>query len=380
MTEDGRAIRKNTFIDIPLDIRLPHFIQDEVVSEDGPLMGNFKLSLQSVICHRGNSVHSGHYISFIRGHQVADGDAGSSRRLSNNTNPPVYAEDKWIRFDDLAPTRVEYVDIEKAMRDEMPYLLFYQVTPMHEMHTLPEVDPPSYHDSGIGVTVSSPHSTEQSLRGASEGYFDGVNEPPVPPTRASSEIDRADEPRKSINLSDERRGSLAFTEASVASTASIHTPSAPVTPGEETATQRIQRAARGLAKSANKSRPTSQSGEGRLSMTLSRLNWRASKEQLSNKSEITKQVTKEKEIVPTTAVPDVPSEVQDTSAIDDSALKTDDESTPQKASKKDKKRSKSKGPAEIMDHEHNQHHLHRGKGKGKDKDKSKDIDRECKIM
>ena len=374
MTEDGRAIRKNTFIDIPLDIRLPHFIQDDVVSGDGPLMGNFKLSLQSVICHRGNSVHSGHYISFIRGHHVADGDAGSSRRLSNNSNPPVYAEDQWIKFDDLAATRVEHVDIEKAMRDEMPYLLFYQVTPMHELHALPEADPPSYHDSGIGVTVSSPHSTEQSSRNHNEGYFDGVNEPPAPPARASSEIERTEEARKSINLPEDRRGSLAFTEISTASTASNHIPSAPVTPGEETAAQRISRAARTFTKSTSKSRPTSQSGEGRLSMTLSRLNWRTSKEQLSGKSE----APKEKEAGPPTPGPmvtDASIETNDT-AIDDSHLRTDDESTPVKVSKKDKKRSKSKGPADIVDPDTS--HQHRGRWKGKDK--SKDIDRECKIM
>jgi hypothetical protein len=396
MTEDGRAVRKNTFIDIPLDIRLPHFIQDEVISEDGPLVGNFKLSLQSVICHRGNSVHSGHYISFIRGHQVADGDAGSSRRLSNNTNPPVYAEDKWVRFDDLAPTRVQYVDIEKAMRDEMPYLLFYQVTPMHELHSLPEMDPPSYQDSGIGLTVSSPQSTEQSLKGTTEGYFDGANDPKVPATRSSSDADRTDEPRRSINLTDERRGSLAFTEVSMASTATIAsapgTPgeetvaqrmsrvAAPVTPGEETAAQRMSRAAARFTKSANKSRPSSQSGEGRLSLTLSRLNWRASKEQLFNKTDNTKE--KDNVLANGSSITDGASETPESSAIDDSVLKTDDESTPTKVTKKDKKRNKSKGPAEVVDQDHHNQHTHhlRGKGKGKDKDKPKDIDRECTIM
>lgn len=81
--------RQNTFIDIPLDIRLPHFIQDEMTPNTEPLMGNFKLSLQSIICHRGNSLNVGHYISIVRGtSEVPDGDFRSDRRLSVTSDPP----------------------------------------------------------------------------------------------------------------------------------------------------------------------------------------------------------------------------------------------------------------------------------------------------
>lgn len=386
MTNDGQATRKNTFIDIPLDIKLPHFIQEDMVSEDGPLMGNFKLSLQSVICHRGNSVHSGHYISFIRGTtQAADGDIGSSRRLSNNMNPPHYAEDRWIKFDDLADPRVQYVDIEQAMIDEMPYLLFYQVQPTYEM-TLPkcpEILPPSYTSPTIGVTYSTPTSTTRK-GSMQDGYFDGANDHSG---RLSTEFEEPDGPRRSINLSEERRGSLAFTDMSLTSTASTLVTSAPVTPGavtpsgEETTGQRMSRAA-AIFRPANKSRPTSAAGEGRLSLTLSRLNWRASKEQLNSKTEITKENPTEESITST----DTPNqtttslESSEPTAIDETHITIDEESTPQSKPKKNKKRDKSRDPGETAEHEHEHHHYHRSKGKAKERDKSKDIDRECGIM
>ncbi|KAG9232767.1 ubiquitin carboxyl-terminal hydrolase-domain-containing protein [Amylocarpus encephaloides] len=404
MTADGYATRKNTFIDIPLDIKLPHFIQEDMVTESGPLMGNFKLSLQSVICHRGISVHSGHYISFVRS-TSADGDAESSRRLSNNMHPPHYAEDTWIRFDDLANPRIQKVDIEQAMKDEMPYLLFYQVQPTYDMSgATQEVGPPSYHDSGIGVTISSPASTNPNKHAKDEGYFDGTQDE-TPSIRLSSECERpVDEPRRSINLPEDRRGSLAFTEMSTTSTASIII-SAPVTPGEETAAQRMSRAAARFTKSASKSRPTSQSGENRLSFTLSRLNWRASKEQLISKVEATMEnaagepATKEtatKETpgkaigtreTPATPDPlslqtDLPSDSRRASTMIEEVTVKPDEGAPSQNAKKNKKRDRSKGVGDALEHEHHHHHHHKGKEKSKHKEKSKDkeIDRECVMM
>ncbi|CAG8975158.1 hypothetical protein HYALB_00004457 [Hymenoscyphus albidus] len=373
MTNDGQATRKDTFIDIPLDIKLPHFIQEDMISEDGPLMGNFKLSLQSVICHRGTSVHSGHYISFIRGAtQAADGDIGSSRRLSNNMHPPHYAEDRWIKFDDLADPRVQYVDIEKAMVEEMPYLLFYQVQPTYEMtpSRCPDILPPSYTSPTIGVTCSSPRLAARKER-MQDGYFDGANDHS---NRLSSETEVQDEPRISINMSEERRGSI-LTDMSLTSSKSTQMTSAPVTPGavtptgEETTGQRMSRAAARF-KTTNKSRPTSAAGEGRLSLTLSRLNWRASKEQLISKTEGTKEIV-EKENVSSP-------EAQEPNATDEVHITMDEENTPKL--KKSKKRDKSRGPGEVVDPEHENHHHDRSKGKAKEKDKTKDIDRECSVM
>ena len=61
---NGRSVRLNTYVDIPIEIGLPHFIQDDQMSDQSAPFGNFKLSLQSVVCHRGSSTHSGHYVRF----------------------------------------------------------------------------------------------------------------------------------------------------------------------------------------------------------------------------------------------------------------------------------------------------------------------------
>lgn len=114
-TKTGRAIRLDTYVDIPLEIGLPHFIQDDSMDESGPIYGNFKLSLQSVVCHRGISVDSGHYVALVR----STGTKGSEGEVSH-----------WLRFDDLASPRVSLVDIHKALREEASYLLFYQILPV----------------------------------------------------------------------------------------------------------------------------------------------------------------------------------------------------------------------------------------------------------
>jgi hypothetical protein len=112
-TADGRAIRLGTQIDIPIEIGVPHFIQDDSIDENSAFHGNFKLSLQAVVCHRGNSVDSGHYVALVRG-----------KPTTNTSTGP------WMRFDDLAATRIQSVDIERALREETPYLLFYQIVPI----------------------------------------------------------------------------------------------------------------------------------------------------------------------------------------------------------------------------------------------------------
>lgn len=116
--ENGRPTRLGTYIDIPVEIGLPHFIQEDHV-QNGTNFGNFKLSLQSVVCHRGNSVDSGHYIALVRG--------------TSRTDPGVNEDaTHWLRFDDLAPQRVTLVDILEALRQETPYLLFYQIMPIND--------------------------------------------------------------------------------------------------------------------------------------------------------------------------------------------------------------------------------------------------------
>ena len=136
MIEQGVPIRQNTLIDIPDKMRLPHFMVVDGVKTDQEADGlsqEYKLVLQSVVCHRGDSLHSGHYIAFAR---VAPKLLTDNRRHDHDP-PPDYEEAQWVRFDDLAvEERVTYVDdIKESLREEMPYLLFYQIVPMVDVTT-----------------------------------------------------------------------------------------------------------------------------------------------------------------------------------------------------------------------------------------------------
>ncbi|KAF2773517.1 cysteine proteinase, partial [Teratosphaeria nubilosa] len=142
-TNQGQATRRSDYIDIPLEIVVPHFVSDDDMQDDGPLAGNFRLLLQSVVCHRGVSVNSGHYITLCRGMAPNAHDQRppidhtlNSEATSSSSDDEV--EDPWMRFDDLAPERVSYVNIHEALKQETPYLLFYQVQPIdddgHSIH------------------------------------------------------------------------------------------------------------------------------------------------------------------------------------------------------------------------------------------------------
>lgn len=160
MTNSGRAMKRTTHVDIPLEIGLPHFIQDDDMSEDGPAFGNFKLSLQSVVCHQGISTESGHYISLVR-----------------SPDPNRLGESRWMRFDDLASERVIDINAESFLKEttnQTPYLLFYQVIPIEEKQpSYPEPQamnenepPPSYADSvGSKDSKTNLDGTRQSLEG-----------------------------------------------------------------------------------------------------------------------------------------------------------------------------------------------------------------------
>ena len=126
----------------------------------------------------------------------------------------------------------------------------------------------------------------------SNGFFDASRRPSVAPSRLSSDLD----PRRSLNLPESRRGSIAPErspersihislpgpvhrsttnpeDSSISTASSILTPeasSAPSTPTEKTASQRLCRASWAF-RSGSRSRPTSSSGENRKSSTFARL-------------------------------------------------------------------------------------------------------------
>lgn len=291
-TEDGLAKRQNTFIDIPDSLRLPHFmmVDEAKVEEDSILSQDYKLELQSIVCHRGDSVHSGHYISFAR----VNPKLLTDNRRHDNDPPPDYEDAQWVKFDDLAlENRVTYVDdIKESLKQEMPYLLFYQIVPMCDVTAAStagsETEPPSYNDSALNVTTNGMTTPgldidKAGLSRPASGYFDSpMLSSTGPSIRFSSELDRP--PRISLSVEDDgqqssgllspnasRRGSVAFSEPAGHAQASTpemgHSPA--VTPNEETTAQRLSRAAAKFTKS--RSRPTSQAGENRISISMSRL-------------------------------------------------------------------------------------------------------------
>ncbi|KAI8630134.1 cysteine proteinase [Xylariaceae sp. FL1651] len=275
----GNMKRQNTYIDIPDSLRLPHFIMDDRHVEESGLTAEYKLVLQSVVCHRGDSLHSGHYISFCR---VAPKLLTDNRRHEKDP-PPDYEEAQWVKFDDLATERVTTVDdIKQSLKEEMPYLLFYQIVPIVDMAASStestEADPPAYDDAAptvITSDASGPQEYEMVSRKTSS-YFDNASIIPsaAPSVRFSAELERS--ARRSFAddegyLSVSRRGSITYGDVvtpSSVTTSNDHSPA--VSPGEETTAQRLSRAAAKF-KSSSKSRPPSQAGENRISQTMTKL-------------------------------------------------------------------------------------------------------------
>ncbi|KAH6626434.1 ubiquitin carboxyl-terminal hydrolase-domain-containing protein [Chaetomium sp. MPI-SDFR-AT-0129] len=305
MTETGVPVRQNTFIDIPDSLRLPHFMVVDRAEDDDQdpngLSQGYKLVLQSVICHRGDSIHSGHYVAYAR---VAPKLLTDNRKHDFDP-PPDYEEAQWMRFDDLAvEKRVDTVDdIQECLRrqEEMPYVLIYQIVPMVDVTATSTdgsvAEPPGYVEST--TTVPGTPSVEAvsdagQLSKSTSGYFESGTTlaSSTPQIRLSSEVENL--PRLSIeeaapslavqtNLS--RRGSITFSEPALpghgASNPDAISPV--VTPQEETTGARLSRAAAMFKAGASRSRPTSQAGEGRLSLNISRFGFgRQGKESNSN--------------------------------------------------------------------------------------------------
>lgn len=343
-TYAGQARRLDTYVDIPLEIAVPNFVSDDTMHEEGPLVGNFRLMLQSVVCHRGVSVNSGHYICLCRGRAGnAQGRQGSvDRRGSNDTDD---ADDPWMRFDDLAKERVSYVDIHEALKKEMPYLLFYQVQPIgddgHSIHDLPSYTEATSRSQSDATPLEKPYIGK--LSGSENALNHTLSEPSLPnrsstdvpdflPASERTSIDAGtalDAPRgrpETAN-SEERRRSITFdtSEAESIRTDS-HGQSVPSTPSEEKGNSFLavanklsgaagsRRGSRVSKTSTNsRSRPTSTGppdNSNRFSLNMSKLTQRMSNNKIDtsgNPAEMavvetaSSQISDDKE--PVTAVP-----------------------------------------------------------------------------
>ncbi|GAB0137133.1 hypothetical protein EsDP_00005414 [Epichloe bromicola] len=373
MTESGQPQRYNTFIDIPDCLRLPHFMlaDDPKLDEDlSGLSNEYKLVLQSVVCHRGDSLQSGHYIAFAR---VAPKLLTGNRR-HNFDPPPDYEEAQWVKFDDLeTENRVTYVDdIKQALRSEMPYLLFYQIVPMFDMARCSidgrELDPPSYNeskkrDNNEDSSSSAFGRLDGNRREDIQGPVTGLGSR-APSIRLSAEFERLH--RDSLwsmshtgsTPTGSRRESMANTESPAVTPGAT---SPVTTPVDETTASRLSRAASRFAL-GRQSRPQSQPGEGRISFSMTRLGvlMKPSREPLAE---------------PSSNGPQIISASNSTDPLSDTSGKSPD--SPIDGEKQLNSASQGK---------EKEKHRHRGKGKDKEKaekhkgGQGEQPERECILM
>lgn len=128
----------------------PHFAVQDHNDADESANPRLKLVLQSVVCHRGSYVNSGHYIALVRT-TVSDPNGSFAEVTAGHDRDSE--REMWLRHDDLAVNnRVTIVDINQALKDEYPYLLFYQVLPVDE-GSLSEEPPPYTESVGSFSTI-----------------------------------------------------------------------------------------------------------------------------------------------------------------------------------------------------------------------------------
>ena len=184
ISNNGATSRLATQIDIPLEMAPPHFAVEDRNDADESANPHLKLVLQSVVCHRGSHVTSGHYIALVRS-SASDPNGSFSDMTAGHDRDS--GRDMWLRHDDLAVNnRVTTVDINQALKEEYPYLLFYQVLPVDEDSLSDE--PPPYQES-----LGSFSTVEEKLAG-----LQGLGRP-------SLELPDFNSRRVSIAISDESR-------------------------------------------------------------------------------------------------------------------------------------------------------------------------------
>lgn len=122
--ERGQSVKIKRKVIIPEIIMYPFFIAEDRTKigyvdfkrtkDFKSPCGSFMLVLQSCVCHRGNNVNSGHYVSISRKHKY---------------NPNIPQKDEWILFNDMeAPSeKTKTFTFNKIMDMEDPYILFYEI-------------------------------------------------------------------------------------------------------------------------------------------------------------------------------------------------------------------------------------------------------------
>ncbi|KAG2225603.1 hypothetical protein INT45_013714, partial [Circinella minor] len=169
----GNSHKINTLIDIPPQIEFNRFVNRNT---DYPICGTCGrrvecvMRLQSAVCHKGNSVHAGHYIAYAKSsNSINDNNSNNNSNITNhqeNDNDNEICNNSLSYLDDLDPTKRIRTIIGQhgTVRAELArdaYMLFYELVKLcnHDRTT------PSYNNSDIkgsqgvvfdetGVTIS----------------------------------------------------------------------------------------------------------------------------------------------------------------------------------------------------------------------------------
>ncbi|KAK9261877.1 ubiquitin carboxyl-terminal hydrolase-domain-containing protein [Lipomyces tetrasporus] len=195
---NGKAVRNDRKVLIPEVIEFPHFVADDHNRERDALYGNFRLVLEAAVCHRGNSVTSGHYISLVR-----DSLDGGYDDASSSTSATL-AGDNWLLFDDLASPRVSSTTFLNAVAKDMPYLLFYRMVHIDEPIQLEQVissesmlssrlsEKMALSPSSTSTSMLSTRSVPTTMTGSSEEDDDGDDDDTLEgvPSKSSPETER----------------------------------------------------------------------------------------------------------------------------------------------------------------------------------------------
>ncbi len=150
-TANGTSVRNGRRVIIPSVIDLPHFVADDDQDDEPALYGNFRLILESAVCHRGKSINSGHFVSMI-----------ANRDLGDNDNT------EWLLFDDMKNNKdkVKKVDFNWINTKETPYMLFYRMvdnisskTTTTTVTVAPDQESMGDHDGPISEADTTPPRT-----------------------------------------------------------------------------------------------------------------------------------------------------------------------------------------------------------------------------
>lgn len=257
-------------------------------------------------------------------------------------------EARWLRHDDLARDRVTEVNIEQFLRDETPYLLFYQVVPIDgdpgnimDGETLFNHDhPPAYSEHWVDDADDDPDrkysmGTESSVSDTAAGE--------------SYDIER----RRESSRNGRRQSSGVTYETSI-------TPGAECVPrasldGDGRKSSTISRRSSKVNALAVPNGSATQPEGNRLSASMSRFAGRLTRDKSS---------TSDTSATPTPPMATVPV----TKNAGGPSLEVHDESAANEKGKVKKEKSKSK-----LNHHHHQHLM-------KGRTKSEKPDRECAVM